>query len=82
LNQLQLSKIVSEFDANTDRILGSIEQYSLQLHLAYLAAPQNLCEKRGPNKKNGGHNVELQGAKEFGGCRHAVGIDRLGARRR
>src|SRR5579872_3772065 len=38
-------------EANTDRILCSIDQYSLQFHPAYLAAAQNLCAKRGPNKK-------------------------------
>jgi hypothetical protein len=79
LNQLQLSKIVFEFYSNTDRIRRSIYEYSFQLYLLYLVAAQSLCEKRGPNKKDGGHNVWFQGAEGIGGCRHPVGIERIGA---
>ncbi len=43
------------------------------MYLAYLAAAQILCAKRGPNKKNGGHNVQGTGKRIGGCCRHPAG---------
>src|ERR1700733_3276715 len=53
LNRLQLFQILIEFYSSIDRILRAFYLYSPQMYLAYLAAAQNLCAKRGPNKKRG-----------------------------
>src|ERR1700733_2531238 len=53
LNQLQLFQILIEFYSSIDRIGRYFYLYSPQLYLAYLAAVQSLCAKRGPNKKRG-----------------------------
>src|SRR6202021_624407 len=53
LNQLQSSQILIDLESSIDRVERSFYLYSSQLYLPYLAAAQNVCAKRGPNKKRG-----------------------------
>src|SRR5258705_11691189 len=71
-------QILVEFDSSIDRIRRGFYLYSRQMYLADLAAAQSLCAKRGPNKKNGGHNVVQGTGKGIGGRRHPARDERPG----
>src|SRR5215207_8088912 len=74
---MQLSKTRVEFDSNKSQLRASFYAYSHQLHPGNLAAAQILCAKRGPTKKNGGHNV-TSGTGDWNCVRRAAGDDECG----